>query len=97
MSLEECDSQSLKGLLKPELARTELTPNLARNCCMSVPERRAKPSFPVSTESHPTIDKVFDRAIHVVRRTKDLVWELKELAIGLIILWVLIKHAGPLF
>jgi len=64
---------------------------------MSVPERRAKPNFPVSRESHPVIDKVFDCTIHTVRRTRELVWELKELAVALIILWALLKHTGPLF
>jgi len=63
---------------------------------MSLPERQTKPGFPVH-QSYPQIDYVFDRVTHTVRRTKELVWELKELAIALIILWVLIKHAGPLF
>ena len=60
---------------------------------MSVPERRAKPSFPVSTESHPKIDKVFDRAIHIVRRSKELAWESKELVVALLILILLIQHS----
>jgi hypothetical protein len=64
---------------------------------MSVPEIQSKPKPPASRKSHPTIDKVFDCAIHIVRRTKELVWEVKELAIALIILWLLLKHAGPLF
>ena len=63
---------------------------------MSVPEDQTKPGFPVH-QSDSKIDYVFDRAIHIVRRTKDLVWELKELAVALLILYLLIKHASPLF
>lgn len=51
----------------------------------------------VQREFYPTIDYIFDRAVHVVRRSKELVWELKELVIALLILYLLIKHAGPLF
>jgi hypothetical protein len=50
-----------------------------------------KPAFPVSHESDQIIDKVFNCAIHTVRRTKELVWELKELAVALIILWALLN------
>jgi len=64
---------------------------------MSVPETQTKPRFPVSRESHSTIDKVFDCAIHTVRRSRELVWELKELAIAVLILYLLLKHAWHLF
>jgi hypothetical protein len=64
---------------------------------MSVSELQAKPDLPVASESQSKIEKRLDQAIKVVRKAKELVWELKELAIALIILWVLIKHAGPLF
>ena len=64
---------------------------------MSVPETQAKRGFPGSRESHQTIDNVFDCAIHMVRRSKELVWELKELAIALLILYLLLKHAWHLF
>jgi hypothetical protein len=64
---------------------------------MSVPERQAKPDPPVPAEPPSKLERILDRAIKVVRKAKELVWELKELAIALIILWVLIKHAGPLF
>jgi hypothetical protein len=64
---------------------------------MSVPKHRGKPDPPISSESPSKIERDLDRAIQIVRKTKELVWELKELAIALIILWVLIKHAGPLF
>ena len=64
---------------------------------MSVPKPQAKPDLSVSSESPSKIERCLDRTIQVVRKTKELVWELKELAIALIILWVLIKHAGPLF
>jgi hypothetical protein len=63
---------------------------------MSIPERQVKSGLPVH-QSYSKIDYVFDRAIHIVRRTKDLVWELKELVVALLILYLLIKHAGPLF
>jgi hypothetical protein len=52
--------------------------------------------LPVQPEFYPKIDYIFDRAVHVVRRCKELVWELKELVIALLILYLLIKHAGPL-
>lgn len=64
---------------------------------MSVPELQSKPGGPVPRESYPLIDYVFDRAVHIVRRTKELVWELKELAIALLILYLLIRHAAHLF
>lgn len=64
---------------------------------MSVLERQVIPDPPNSSEPPSKIERCLDRAIKVVRKTKELVWELKELAIALIILWVLIKHAGPLF
>lgn len=63
---------------------------------MSVPKLQAKPDLRLP-ESPSKIEKCLDQAIKVVRKAKELVWELKELAIALIILWVLIKHAGPLF
>lgn len=64
---------------------------------MSVPELQSKPAVPVPRESYPIIDFVFDRAVHIVRRTKELVWEVKELIIALLILYLLIRHAWPLF
>ncbi|HKS10507.1 MAG TPA: hypothetical protein VJS13_13235 [Pyrinomonadaceae bacterium] len=64
---------------------------------MSAPELQTKPTGPVSRESYPLIDYVFDRAVHIVRRIKELVWELKELAIALLILYLLIRHAAHLF
>ena len=64
---------------------------------MSAPKLQAKPdpSGPPAPQSK--IERRLDQSIKVVRKAKELVWELKELAIALIILWVLIKHAGPLF
>ncbi|HXQ69257.1 MAG TPA: hypothetical protein VN844_02160 [Pyrinomonadaceae bacterium] len=64
---------------------------------MSAPELQSKPGVPVQHESYRLIDYVFDRAVHIVRRTKELVWELKELAIALLILYLLIRHAAHLF
>jgi len=64
---------------------------------MSVPKLHAKPDLSVPPESPSKIERFLVEAIKVVRKAKELVWELKELAIALIILWVLIKHAGPLF
>jgi len=64
---------------------------------MSVPKLQAKPDLPVAPEPQSKIEKCLDQAIKIVQKAKELVWELKELAIALIILWVLIKHAGPLF
>ena len=64
---------------------------------MSAPELQSKPGVPVPRESFPLIDYVFDRAVHIVRRFKELVWELKELVIALLILYLLIRHAAHLF
>jgi hypothetical protein len=64
---------------------------------MSVPELQSKSGLPVPRESYPLIDYIFDRAIHIVRRTKELTWELKELAIALLILYLLVRHAWHLF
>ena len=63
---------------------------------MSVPELQTKPAVTVPSQ-YRVIDYVFDRAVHIIRRTKELVWELKELVIALLILYLLIRHAWPLF
>jgi hypothetical protein len=48
--------------------------------------------IPVGRE-HPTIDYYFDCAIHIVRRTKELAWEAKELIVTVLILILLIQHS----
>ncbi len=58
-----------------------------------IPELQAKPSLSIPHQSFPKIDYVFDRAIHVVRRSKELMWESKELVVALLILVLLVKHA----
>jgi hypothetical protein len=60
---------------------------------MSVPEIQAKPAFPASHQSHPTIDYYFDCAIHIVRRSKELAWESKELVVAVLILILLVQHS----
>ncbi len=51
------------------------------------------PFFPLNGNPHPTIDYYFDAAIHVVRRSKELAWESKELVVALPILILLIQHS----
>jgi hypothetical protein len=60
---------------------------------MSVPEIQAKPAFPAVRQSYPTIDYYFDRAIHIVRRSKELASESKELVVALLILILLVQHS----
>ncbi len=43
--------------------------------------------------AHPSIDYYFDAAIHVVKRSKELAWESKELIVALLILILLIQHS----
>jgi len=45
------------------------------------------------TQSHPKIDYYFDCAIHIVKRSKELVWESKELIVALLIVFLLLRHA----
>ncbi len=47
----------------------------------------------VERSNHPTIDHYFDCAIHVVKRSKELAWESKELVVALLILILLIQHS----
>jgi hypothetical protein len=42
---------------------------------------------------HPTIDYYFDAALHIVKRSKELAWESKELVAALLMLILLIKHS----
>jgi hypothetical protein len=49
--------------------------------------------LPSQRPSHPTLDYYFDAAIHIVRRSKELVWESKELVVALLILILLIQHS----
>jgi hypothetical protein len=55
-------------------------------------ELRARSRFSLQ-QSHPKIDFIFDCAIHIVRRSKELVWESKELIVALLIIFLLLKHA----
>jgi hypothetical protein len=48
---------------------------------------------PSQRSSHPTLDYYFDVAIHVVRRSKELAWESKELVVAVLILILLIQHS----
>jgi hypothetical protein len=50
-------------------------------------------SVPAERQSHPKIDFYFDAALHIVRRSKELAWEAKELIVTLLILLLLIQHA----
>ncbi len=54
---------------------------------------QSKSVLPTQRESHPIIDYYFDAAIHVVRRSKELAWESKELVVALLILILLIQHS----
>jgi len=55
---------------------------------------KAKAStVPPPRPSHPTLDYYFDAAIHVVRRSKELAWESKELVVALLVLILLIQHS----
>jgi hypothetical protein len=47
----------------------------------------------IERRTHPTIDYYFDPAIHIVRRSKELAWESKELVVALLILILLIQHS----
>ena len=58
-----------------------------------LPEVQGKPTLSIPRQSFPKIDYAFDCTIHLVRRTKELVWESKELVVALLILVLLIKHA----
>jgi hypothetical protein len=47
----------------------------------------------IKRRDHPTIDYYFDSAIHIVKRSKELAWESKELVVALLILILLIQHS----
>lgn len=52
-----------------------------------------KKSIQPHRKSHPTIDYYFDTTLYIVKRTKELAREAKELVIALLILILLIQHS----
>ena len=52
-----------------------------------------RPVVSVERRRHATIDYYFDAAIYVVKRSKELAWESKELVVALLILILLIQHS----
>lgn len=52
-----------------------------------------KPAVIPVIREHPRIDYYFDCAIHIVRRSKELAWESKELIVTVLILILLIQHS----
>jgi hypothetical protein len=56
-------------------------------------EFQNKPVYLVERRAHPTIDHYFNGAIHIVKRSKELAWESKELVVALLILILLIQHS----
>ena len=56
-------------------------------------ELQSRPVVSVERRRHPKIDHWFDAAIHIVKRSKELAWESKELVVALLILILLIQHS----
>ena len=52
-----------------------------------------KNNLPSLQDIHRQINLYFDIAIHVIRRSKELVWESKELIVALLIVFLLLRHA----
>ena len=59
---------------------------------MATPEK-ANPLTPSDRAKFPKINIFFDAALYIVRRSKELAWEAKELIVALLILLLLIQHA----
>jgi hypothetical protein len=50
--------------------------------------------FPrIERRAHPRIDYYFDASIHIVRRSKELAWESKELIVTLLMVLLLVLHS----
>lgn len=53
----------------------------------------SKSLHPSQAVKHPKIDYYFDTALYVIRRSRELAWESKELVVALLILILLIEHS----
>lgn len=56
-------------------------------------ELQPHPVVSVERRRHPKIDYFFDCALHILKRSKELAWESKELVVALLILILLIQHS----